>query len=175
MLDIAVPPVGRRAGAIEVDTAQTMPERALPAPDHGDTQLGATPAPPKRHPHVTGWLLALDALACYTARERHTDVPPSHIEELDGTAVELGAWFLPPQLSWGRRTVRPLFARWRLAAASLAAATAAAAGLTLPGSAQQAPAAPIIIIQGGPFPVGNLLNYANSDLESAGFNWAADS
>lgn len=39
-------------------------------------------------------------------------------------------------------------------------------------TAQQALAA--TITQTGPFPVGNLLNYANSDIESAGFNWAAD-
>jgi hypothetical protein len=68
--------------------------------------------------------------------------------------------------------MRLLFARWRLAATSLAAATAAAAGLTLSGPAQQALAA--TITQTGPFPVGNLLNYANSDLESTGFNWAPD-
>jgi hypothetical protein len=67
--------------------------------------------------------------------------------------------------------VRPPFARWRLAA-SLAAATVAAAGLTLSGPAQQALAT--TITQTGPFPVGNLLNYANSDIESAGFNWAPD-
>jgi hypothetical protein len=68
--------------------------------------------------------------------------------------------------------MRPLFARWRLAAASLAAVTVAAAGLTLSGPAQQALAA--TITQTGPFPVGNLLNYVNSDIESPGFNWAAD-
>jgi superfamily II DNA or RNA helicase len=38
------------------------------------------------------WLLALDALARYAAREQHTNVPPHHIEELDGTPVELGSW-----------------------------------------------------------------------------------
>ena len=61
--------------------------------------------------------------------------------------------------------------RWRFAA-SLAAVTTAAAGLTLSGPGQQALAA--TISQAGPFPVGNLLNYTNSDIESAGFNWAAD-
>lgn len=64
------------------------------------------------------------------------------------------------------------FAQWRLAAVGLAAATAAAAGVTLSGSAQQALAA--TITQTGPFPVGNLLNYINSDIESASFNWAPD-
>jgi hypothetical protein len=67
--------------------------------------------------------------------------------------------------------VRQLFTRWR-AAASLAAAAVAAAGLTLSEPAPQALAA--TVTQAEPFPVGNLLNYANSDIESAGFNWAAD-
>jgi hypothetical protein len=67
--------------------------------------------------------------------------------------------------------VRQPFARWR-AAASLAAAAVAAAGLTLSGPAQHALAT--TVTQADPFPVGNLLNYANSDIESAGFNWAAD-
>jgi hypothetical protein len=68
--------------------------------------------------------------------------------------------------------VRPLFVRGRLTAASLAAATVAAAGLTLSGAAQQAFAT--TVTQAGPFPVGNLLNYANSDIESPSFNWAPD-
>lgn len=68
--------------------------------------------------------------------------------------------------------MRPLFARWRFAAASLATATVAAAGLTLSGPTQQVLAS--TITQTGPFPVGNLLNYANSDIESASFNWAGD-
>jgi hypothetical protein len=68
--------------------------------------------------------------------------------------------------------VRPELARWRFAAASLAAVTTAVAGLTLSGPAQQALAT--TITQARPFPVGNLLNYANSDVESTAFNWAAD-
>jgi hypothetical protein len=68
-----------------------------------------------------------------------------------------------------------LFGRGRFAAASLAAATAtvAAAGLMVAGPAQQALAT--TITQTGQFGVGNLLNYANSDIESTGFNWAPDS
>ncbi len=61
--------------------------------------------------------------------------------------------------------------RWRLPA-SLGVATAAIAWLTLAGLAQ--PALATTAAQAGPFPVGNLLNYANSDVESTGFNWAPD-
>lgn len=68
--------------------------------------------------------------------------------------------------------MRPLFARWR-PAASLVAAIVAAVGVTLSGPAQQATAA--TITQTGPFPVANLLNKANSDIESTSINWAADS
>ncbi len=42
--------------------------------------------------HETRWLLGLDALAQYAAREQSTDVPPGHAEDVDGATVDLSAW-----------------------------------------------------------------------------------
>src|SRR5262249_22581398 len=57
--------------------------------------------------------------------------------------------------------------RWRAAIATLGAAGLAAAGVTI-----AAPGVAYASTQAGPFPVGNLLSYANSDFEGSVGDWA---
>jgi superfamily II DNA or RNA helicase len=57
--------------------------------------------------YETRWLLSLQALTVYANREHHTDVPPDHTEELDGTAIELGTWCATQRQLYHRGELTP--------------------------------------------------------------------
>src|SRR5215831_2131812 len=94
----------------------------------------------------------------------------------------LGEWRQPVIQDFGITTiiaiiagkgavVRTLRTRWRALAAGAGTAALTALGLVSLGS----PPALALVTQANPFPVGNYLNYDNSDFENGVGNWAPDS
>src|SRR5262249_15449216 len=94
----------------------------------------------------------------------------------------LGDWSQPVIQDFGITTIIAIFAgkgavvrtlrtRWRALAAGAGTAALTALGLVSLGS----PPALALVTQANPFPVGNYLNYDNSDFENGVGNWAPDS
>ncbi|KPI30558.1 helicase-associated protein [Actinobacteria bacterium OV450] len=69
--------------------------------------LGITPAPaPAKRTREEMWAHNLRAAAQYRDRVGTLDVPRSHVEQVDGEAVRLGAWISQQRVKAGKLSVQ---------------------------------------------------------------------